>query len=381
MAKSDKTEKPTAKKKRDTRKKGQIAKSQDLTAWASLLVCLYVLPMSLGQLAKVTSGALESMRNMSTEPTPDLAVSVLAVTLRDAFLAVAPLMGVAVVTSMVATLGQTGLVFSLKPLVPDFKKISPKQGIQRLFSVRSVWETIKQVLKISIVIAIAWPRVVSLVEDLAGHGRLPLSASLQSASGNMLALVRTIAWVVFILSFADYAYQRHQHAKDMKMTKQEVRDEHKNQEGDGQVKGRIRSMQRALARNRMLSDIGQADVVITNPTHIAVALKYDVARARAPIVLATGANELAHRIREIADEHGVPLVEAKPLARALWRACDPGDEIPAATYEAVAHVLAFVRRLDLRLVVAGRRHTLPAHTAGKHDEVLEAVPRKHRRLR
>lgn len=381
MAKSDKTEKATPKKKRDTRKKGQIAKSQDLTAWFSLLVALYILPLTLGNVGKATSQALSTIRGTSSEPTPDLAVSIFAETLRDAFLAVAPLMAVAVVTATIATVGQTGLVFTLKPLVPDFKKISPKQGFQRLFSMRSVWETIKQLLKISIVIAVAWPRVVTLVEDLAGHGRLPLTAALSIAATNMLALVRTIAWVVFILSFADYAYQRYQHQRDMRMTKQEVRDEHKNQEGDAQVKGRIRSMQRAVARNRMLADIADADVVITNPTHISVALRYDIDRARAPVVLATGANELAHRIREIATEAGVPLVEAKPLARALWRACDPGDEIPASTYEAVAHVLAFVRRLDLRLVVAGRRLTLPAHTATKHDEALEAVPRKRRSTR
>ena len=378
MSKGDKTEKPTAKKKRDSRKKGQIATSQDLTAWASLLAGLYVLPQCIGKLADVTSNAFSTMQGTAAEPTPDLAVRMLAHTLRDGFLAVVPLMAVAAVASTLATLGQTGFMLTLKPMMPDFKRINPKQGIKRLFSARSVWETVKQMLKISIVIALAWPRVVQLVEDLAGQGRLPLTSALPAAGDNMLALVRTIAWVLFVLSFADYGYQRFQHARDLKMTKQEVRDEHRNQEGDGQVKGRIRSMQRALARNRMLADVGDADVVITNPTHVAVAIRYDVTKGRAPIVLASGVNDTARRIRERATEAGIPLVEAKPLARALWRACDPGDEIPSVTYEAVAHVLAFVRRLDLRFAVANQRHHLPAHTTTHHD-LLDAVPRKRRR--
>lgn len=377
MGKSDKTEKPTAKKLRDTRKKGQIAKSQDLTAWAGLLVGLYLLPMAVGGLADTVSSALATMRGTATQPTSELAVSMLADTLRSGFLAVAPLMAAVAATSIVATLGQTGLVLSLKPLAPDFKRINPKQGIQRLFSVRSLWETVKQLVKVTIVIVIAWPRVVGLVEDLVGHGRLSLTDALPVAGSNMLGLVRTIAWVVFILSFADYGYQRYQHAKDLKMTKQEVRDEHKGAEGDAMVKGRIRSMQRAMARNRMLADMGAADVIITNPTHIAVAIRYDPTRGRAPVVLASGANDMAKRIRERGTESSIPIVEAKPLARALWRACDPGDEIPSVLYEAVAQVLAFVRRLDARLITAGRRHTLPAH-ATKHHDQLDEVPRKRR---
>ena len=377
MSKSDKTEKPTAKKKRDTRQKGQIAKSQDLTAWAGLLVGLYVLPWSIGGLADVTTEAFAIMRGTSNEPSPDLAVRMLADTLRGGFLAVAPLMAVVAFASIAATLGQTGLVLSLKPLKPDVKRISPKQGIQRLFSVRSLWETAKQMIKVTIVIAIAWPRVTGLVEHLAGHGRLPLASALPAAGSDMLGLVRTIAWVVFVLSFADYGYQRYQHGKDLMMTKQEVRDEHRNSEGDGMIKGRMRAMQRQMARNRMLADMGDADVVITNPTHVAVAIRYDASRGRAPVVLASGANDMAKRIRERATESSIPIVEAKPLARALWRACDPGDEIPAVLYEAVAQVLAFVRRLDRHLALAGRRHTLPSHTTRHHD-LLDAVPRKRR---
>jgi flagellar biosynthetic protein FlhB len=163
----------------------------------------------------------------------------------------------------------------------------------------------------------------------------------------------------------------------MRMTKQEVRDEHKQAEGDGSVKARMRAMQRSMARNRMIADMGLADVVITNPTHIAVALRYDVARGGAPRILASGAGSLAERIRERAKDAEIPIVEAKPLARALWRACDVGDEVPATLYEAVAKVLVFVRQLD-RLMSANRHYDLP-RASSVPEEQLAAIPRKRRR--
>ncbi len=376
MSKSDKTEQPTAKKRRDARRKGQVAKSQDLTSWAGLLIGLYLLPLTVGRLAEAAGGSLVGLRETAADPQPEMAVEVLGRSLLDGFIAIAPLLAAVALTATAVTLAQTGLVLSWKAVVPDPKRISPKQGVQRLFSVRSIWETAKQVIKITIVVMIAWPRVMGLVEELAGHGRLALGVALPIAGAGILELARTITWTVLILSLADYGYQRYQHQRDLRMTKQEVRDEHKNTEGDGMVKGRIRSMQRALARNRMLAGIADADVIITNPTHVAVALKYE-AGGRAPIVLATGANDMAARIRERARTAAVPVVEAKPLARALWRACDAGDEIPVVLYEAVAQVLAFVRRLDRRLASTTMLE-LPAHIKLPGEE-LDAVPRKRRR--
>lgn len=378
MAKSDKTEQPTPKRRRESRRKGQIAKSQDLTGWTSLLLGIYLLPMTVRRLAALPADAFGAVRAASLEPDPATAVNALGATLYAGLMAIVPLLGALVLTSVLVTMGQTGLILTGKPLVPDFKRISPKQGFQRLFSMRSAWETGKQVLKITIVIALAWPQVTGLVTDLAGHGRLPLDEGLRVAGDRTLGLVRTIAWTMFVLSLADYGYQRFQHQRDLRMTKQEIKDEYRNAEGDGMVKGRIRALQRSMARNRMLSDIAKADVIVTNPTHLAVALRYDPAIGRAPIVLATGANTMAAKIRERGRDADVPIVEAKPLARALWRACDPGDEIPIATYEAVAQVLAFVRRLDRRLAL-GRRLQLPAHI-GLAEAELDQVPRKRRRL-
>ncbi len=378
--KQDKTEQPTPKKRRESRRKGQIARSQDLTAWASVLIGLYLVPLTVGRVAAVAD---ESMRQIATISTSTIVagetVSMFGETLRAGFIAVAPLMAVGFASSFLASFAQTGPLLTLKPLVPDFKRINPKQGIQRLFSARSLWETGKQLIKLAVIIAAAWPRARGLVDNLIGPARPQLADGLRQAGADTLAVVRIVAWAMLIIALADYGYQRYKHGQDLKMTRQEVRDETKNAEGDAQVKGRIRSLQRSLARNRMIADIGNADVIITNPTHLAVALAYDPERGGAPRVVATGAGNVAAKIRAAGADHGIPMVEAKPLARALWRSCDVGDEVPVALYEAVAKVLVFVRRLDQRI-----RRTRPIDLpvdARVAEELLEAIPAKRGRRR
>ena len=195
----------------------------------------------------------------------------------------------------------------------------------------------------------------------------------------MLGLIRAVAFWMLLLALADYGFQKFQYVRNLRMTKQEVRDEYKQAEGDGMMKGRMRAMARAIAKNRMMADIPTANVVITNPTHIAVALRYDPSMSRAPKVVAVGAGSIAARIREKAVESKIPIVEAKPLARALWRACEVGDEIPVTLYEAVAKVLAFVHRLDKRFGIA-KPVDLPA-SMQIDEETLAAIPRKRRRKR
>ena len=250
MAKSDKTEQPTPKKKRDSRKKGQIAKSQDLIGWTGLLVGLYILPLTIGRIASATAATLGDLQAVAARPDADLTTQILGDALRRGFLATVPLIAAVTITLTLASLAQTGLLLTWKPITPDLKRINPLKGLQRLFSLRSAWETVKQLGKILIIIAIFWPRLMGLFEMLVGHGRIPLSVALPEAGRRILSLVRTIAWTVFVLALADYAYQRYQHRQDLKMTKQEVRDEHKNTEGDGMVKARIRALQRSMARNR-----------------------------------------------------------------------------------------------------------------------------------
>ena len=377
MSKSDKTEPATAKKKKESRQKGEVAKSSDLTGWAALLVALYIIPAMVGRLATATGSVLVRTNDLSGVVDPDVVVEILGRTLLDGFLAAAPVMFVAVGVSIVATIGQTGPMLSGKTLKPSFKRIDPKSGFQRLFSVRSLWETVKQIIKFAVILGIMWPAVTNLVTTLTGQGRLVFVDSLSEVGNSVLGLCRSVTWTVLVLSFADYGYQRFQHNKDQRMTKQEVRDEYKNAEGDGSVKARMRSMQRSNARNRMLADMGQADVVITNPTHIAVALRYDPERGGAPRVIASGAGSVAAKIRERAAEAKVPVVEAKPLARALWRSCEVGDEVPAGLYEAIALVLVFVKRLDRRFST-GRPLELPKTSSVADDYLAGITGRRHR---
>lgn len=378
MAKNDKTEPATPKKKRESRQKGEVAKSSDLTGWAALLVALYLVPMVVGSLAESVGGVLSRTTDLSGVVDPEVAVEILGDTMRRGFLAAAPLLLAAVGVTIVASLGQTGLLLSGKALKPNFKRIDPKSGFQRLFSVRSVWETAKQLLKFAVILGVSWPVLSDLVTSLVGQGRLAFVESLSRVGASVLDLCRTVTWTVLGLSVADYGYQRYQHQRDLRMTKQEVRDEYKNAEGDGSVKARMRAMQRSMARNRMLADIGLADVVVTNPTHIAVALRYDAQRGGAPRVIASGAGSVAARIRERAAEARVPMVEAKPLARALWRSCEVGDEVPAALYEAIALVLVFVRRIDRRYTSA-RPIELPRSSRVADHHLAAIAPKRRRR--
>lgn len=376
---NDKTEEATPKRKREARRKGQVPKSPDLTSWGAILVGLYLLPAAVGRVGNVTANSFVRIGDFADDPNGEAAPRFLGSVMLDGFVAIAPLLAGVALAGILLSVAQTGLLLTAKPLVPDIKRINPIQGFKRLFSVRSAWETAKQALKVVIISAIAWPKMRGLFDTLVGRGRLGLYDAMPAAGTATLSLVRTIATTVLVLAVADYGYQRFQNRKDLRMTKQEIRDEHRQQEGDGMVKGRIRAMQRALARNRMLGEIGNADVVITNPTHIAVALRYDPEAGGAPTVLAVGAGAVAARIREKAAAASVPMVEAKPLARALWRVCEVGDPIPVTLYEAVAKVLAFVRRLDRRMIPT-RPVDLP-RTSQVDAAALDAIPRKRRRRR
>jgi flagellar biosynthetic protein FlhB len=290
---------------------------------------------------------------------------------------VLPLLVVAVITSIVASVAQSGLLLTGKPLKPDPKRINPIAGLKRLVSPQAAWTTGKQMIRMAIVAAISIPRVRGIVDDLAAHGRVPLREAMLIAADRTVGLIRLVAFWMLVLALADYGFQRWQFSRNIRMTKQEIRDEYKQAEGDGMVKGRIRAMQRAMSRSRMMADVPTANVVVTNPTHIAVALRYDPLVSRAPKVVAVGAGAVAARIRAAAAEAQVPIVEAKPLARALWRACEVGDDIPVVLYEAVAKVLAFVHRLDKRFGI-DRQLELP-RSMQVDQAVLDAVGRKKRR--
>lgn len=374
-----KTEAPTPKKKQEAKKKGTVAKSVDLGPWLTLLIATYLLPWLIGSVGGAVTEALTALRDLAAEPDVGDALRLLSAAMQAGFFAVMPFMAVIALITVLSLMAQTGLVLSLHPLKPDFKRLNPIAGVKQLFSPKSLWETAKQVVKAFLVAWIAWPHITAIHDLLVGHGRVPLLPGLSATAAEIMAMTRGVSWAVVGVGLFDYAFQRRNTLLDLKMTKQEVRDEMRNSEGDPLVKQRIRSLQMAMTRSRMMSAVPGASVVVTNPTHIAVALVYDPAAGGAPRVVAIGVDAVAKRIREKAAEAKVPIVEAKPLARALWRACEVGDEIPVTLYEAVAKVLAFVRRLRSSYLPSS---PMPLPRLYNVDQTaLDAVPDRRRRAR
>jgi len=344
----DRTEKPTPKKLADARKKGQVVQSREIPSAMILMTALAVFYLGgqamAGQLAELMQ---TSFRNLNGGWTHSVASAhLMAAWLFKGTLSVLiPMMIALLVIGIVANVAQFGFNLKEDLLVPDFKKINPISGVKNLVSLKALVELAKSVLKIGFVGLIAY---LVLRQELVTIPSL-IRTDVKETAMYMGQVAFKIAFFVclglIVLAAADYAYQRWQHHKNLMMTKQEVKEERKQSDGDPQVKSRIRSMQMEMAQRRMMAAIPTADVVITNPTHFAIAIKFDAQAMDAPQVVAKGADYVAQRIREIAQEHDVPLVENKPLARALYGATDIGGFIPAELYRAVAEVLAYVYRL------------------------------------
>jgi len=346
--KSQQTEEASPKKLEDARKKGQVPNSKEPSTAITFLILSLIVVTGLG------SFLAESMMNLmrfhlsgkseliaTGKGVQDLLVMA-GIDIATVLLPIAipiVLLGV-LVTFMVA-----GPVFTFETLKPKLEKISPLKGIKRLFSTRSLAEFVKSVLKM-VVIAVACASVVQgLFRELQRSAfKEPEDIATLAVDGGT-QIVTLAAIIFFFIALADVIYQRWEHMKSMKMSKKEIRDEHKEQEGDPQLKSKIRQIQMQQAHNRMMSDVPNADVVITNPTRLAIALEYKPGSLGAPKVVAMGKGHIAAKIREIAKENRIPMRENKPLARSLFKQVKVGDEIPADLFEAVAIILAEIFRL------------------------------------
>lgn len=342
----EKTEAPSQKRLEDARSKGRIAKSQELTTAALLLGAglLMVLagPFTARGLAEVLGAGVSSMAGAPGD-VDGAALLVRQLAFRTA-LAVSPLLlGLTGVALSVTVLQARG-VLSAEPLRPDWSRVSPAKNIARIWGIRALAELAKSLLKIGVVGLAVYVSLRPAWNEVMALGQQPPLA-LARALGGFAARVLLVAGTAYIIiALADYAFQVWQHRRSMKMTKEEVRREQKETEGDPLIKSRLRSLGRALVRQRMFQDVPKADVVVTNPTHIAVALRYDPAISFAPVVVAMGERRIAERIKKIAHEAGVPVIENRPLARALLAAGRVGLPIPSELYVAVAEILAFVYR-------------------------------------
>lgn len=343
----EKTEPASERRLEKAREEGQVPRSRDLAACASLLaggLLLWASGASLqSAFALLLKDSLSFPRELAFEPA--LLLEHGSHALGRVLWAMLPFGAVVLVAVIVSPLLVGGWLFTAKAVAPKFDRLDPIAGIGRMFSLHSLGELGKALAKTLLVGAAAWYVVRSHAEELFALAQAPVGSGDVSLGHLLFAAFAAMAGMLALVAAVDVPWQRWQHAKKLMMTREEVRQEHKEQEGNPEIKGRIRAQQREMARRRMMAEVPKADVIVTNPTHYAVALKYSEERDAAPVVLAKGADEIAAKIREIGGEHGIPLLEAPPLARALYRHVEPGEAIPERLYSAVAQVLAYVFQL------------------------------------
>lgn len=353
----EKTEEPTAKKLSDARNDGKVAKSKELDNAAGLLLLFILLQVTMSNLGGGMLGLFETFYKRIPEFLDDSSNGVSAVfasklvrqALMDAFDMVMPFFVAGCFVMFVVNVLQVKWKITTKPLRPDFKKFNPISGFKRFFSKDSLIELLKAFVKIILIVWIAYSAIVDDSKNLLLLYDMSLVQAIMYIGSVIINAGMKISMAYFIIGIADYIYQKWKFKDDMKMTKQEVKDEYKNAEGDPQVKGKQKAKMREASQRRMMQDVPRADVVITNPTHYAVALKYDAQEAEAPIVLAKGTDYLALQIKEKAKEAKVEIVENKPLARMLYANVEIGEEIPPELYQTVAEILAAVYRLKNKL--------------------------------
>ena len=350
----EKTEPATQKKLDDARKEGQVAKSKEIANGMGLMALFLVLKIWTGNMGVSFLETFDTIYNRipqvanllgGTAPEREM-VLLLRHGAIQLLLIVLPILLIGFLVAFVSDYWQVKWKPTSKPLQPKFSKMNPIKGFQKIFSMNSLVELLKSFIKILIIVWMAYSYIKDRTEYLFLLYDMEILPALQLILQVVTDLGIRIAAVYIVFAFADYAYQKWKFAEDMKMTKQEVKEEYKNQEGDPQIKGKIRQKMQEASRRRMMQALPQADVVITNPTHYAVAIKYDPAISDAPVVVAKGQDYLAQKIKEIARENKVEIVENKPLARMLFANVEVGEAVPPEMYQAVAEVLAFVYHLQ-----------------------------------
>lgn len=353
----EKTEPATQKKLEDARKEGQVAKSKEVATGVGLLSLFLLLKFWIGylgtQFLELFGGVYNKIPEITTLDNNGTSSANITVLMRQVWLQmiiyIAPVFIVAFLGAFIADYAQVQWKPTGKPLTPKFNKLNPINGFKRIFSVNTLFELVKSLAKIFVIGYVAYSFLKGRANQLLMLYDIPLMPALSLIGETVIDLGIRISLVYIVIVVADFAYQKFKFAKDMRMTKQEVKEEFKNQEGNPEVKGRIRQKMREVSQRRMMQSLPQADVVITNPTHYAVAIKYDPDASAAPVVLAKGADYLALKIKEIAKDNKIEIVENKPLARMLYANVNIGDEVPPELYGAVAEVLAYVYHLQGRV--------------------------------
>ena len=356
---SSRTEEPTSRRLQQGRERGQVAQSQDVRTWAVLaggtLALAFVAQAAAERLAR------NCLRFLDHPERIDIGVGQsqagLARVLLDVGWVLAPIILLLLVLGVGSALAQSGLIWAPSRIQPDFGKLSPAKGLQRIASLNALTEFVKGLVKLGVVAAAMTALLIPAVAGLETWPAASLTATVDRAMHLLVRLSGAITALMTILAILDYVYQRFTFMKQMRMTKQELRDELKQSDGDPYIKSRIRRLRQERAKKRMMAAVPGAAVVITNPTHYAVALAYEMETMTAPKVVAKGVDVLARRIREVAEANGVPIFENPPLARALHASVEVDDEIPAEHYQAVAQVIGYVMRARQERDTTGRSST------------------------
>jgi flagellar biosynthesis protein FlhB len=343
----EKTEPATAKKRQDARKKGQVAKSMDLPA-AFILLFSFLSFLMFGGFMK--EKIVNIFRNVyENQLTMDITAGNVQVLFMDlvsqGLTILAPIFILVILIAFIGNYAQIGFMFTGEPLMMKFEKINPISGFKRIFSLRTVIDFLKSTMKLLIIGYVVYTTLMGEKAKLLGLGHAPLESTFSFIASVTLTLGIKIGAILIVLAIFDYIYQKYEYEKSLKMSKQDIKDEYKKSEGDPLIKGKIRAKQRQMAMQRMMQEVPKADVIITNPTHFAVALKYDSNNMQAPTVIAKGADYVALKIKEVAKKNGVITMENKPLARAIFAQVEIGESIPAELFQAVAEVLAYVYKI------------------------------------
>ena len=352
---AEQTEEPTARKLRNARDEGQVARSVELPAAAvtigAILVMFFMGGYWIKQMAEIFASGFKFDRK--TLDNPDLMVTAFVQQIGEAFLLIVPVLLVTAVMAILSSGATGGYLFSLKSTLPKFSKLSLLSGFTRMFGTNAAVELLKAILKFSIVSIVLWALVSRQMDQMMQLGQMAIEPALAAAGWMIAESALWLSLSLLVIALIDAPYQKYSFTKRMRMTKQEVIDEMKDMEGRPEVKQQIRRRQREMANNRMIQKVQDADVVITNPEHFAVALSYDPTGDGAPILLAKGSDHMAARIREEAEKHGIEMFAAPPLARALYFSTEVDQPVPESLYLAVAQVIAYVFSLaDVRPGVA-----------------------------
>lgn len=347
---SSKTEEPTQKKLDEAHKQGQFAMTKEVANWlmvaAMLIILVSILPGTMKGLILRLNYYFENIDQITLDRAGVGAV--LHRVMMDTMWALWLPIFLFVVVGVMATIGQTGFHVSWQLISPKFEKLNPLPGLINMFKPNQLVELLKSLAKLAVVGGVAYMALQPMFIGIENYIGIDIAALIKQVDALAYRLLAGVLAVLTVIAAGDFFWQKSQFDKNMKMTKQEIKDEHKQSEGDPHIKGRIRQLRFERARRRMMAAVPSADVVVTNPTHFAVALKYDPAQMGAPMVLAKGVDQVAFKIREVAEANKIPVIENPPLARALYAACDIDEEVPSEHYRAVAEVITYVFKLKGR---------------------------------